>query len=73
MKNKNIKNNVIGPSSKNIPHHVFNKKEKNMGCDFSNKNVLKPFNETNRNEEHLNDFVQLMNESLTSKKKRKKP
>jgi hypothetical protein len=24
--NNNIKNNVIGPSSKNIPHHVFNKK-----------------------------------------------
>jgi hypothetical protein len=53
----NIKDNVIGPSSKNIPHHVVNKKETNMGCDFRNKNILKPFNGTSRNEEHLNNFV----------------
>jgi hypothetical protein len=32
-----------------------------MGCDFPTKNVLKPFNETNQNEKHLNDFVQLIN------------
>jgi hypothetical protein len=43
-----------------------------MGCDFSNKHVLKPFNETNRNEENLNKFVQLINENPTSTKKRKR-
>jgi hypothetical protein len=44
-----------------------------MGCDFCNKDVLKPFNETNRNEEHFNNFFQLMNESPTlAKEKRKK-
>ncbi len=41
-------NNIIGLSNKNIPHHVFNKKETNMGCDFPNKNVLQPFNGTNK-------------------------
>jgi hypothetical protein len=51
--NNNIKDNVIGPSSKNIPCHVYNKKETNMGCDFPTKNVLKPFNETNKNEKKL--------------------
>jgi hypothetical protein len=41
-----------------------------MGCDFPNKNVLKPFNETNKNEKHLNNFVQLTKENLASTKKR---
>jgi SUMO ligase MMS21 Smc5/6 complex component len=54
--NNNIKDNVIGPSSKNIPHHAFNLKKTNMGCDFFDKNVLKLFNEINKNEEHLNNF-----------------
>jgi len=36
--NNNIKDNVIGPSSKNIPHHVFNKKKKQIWV------VSKPFN-----------------------------
>ncbi len=43
---------------------------KKMGCDFLNKYVLKPFNETSRNEEHLNNFVQLMKENTTSKTKK---
>ncbi len=70
--NNNIKYNVIGPSSKNIPHHVFNEKETNMGCDFPNKDVFKPFNENNRNEEHLSNYVQLTNENPTSTKKKEK-
>jgi len=41
-----------------------------MGCDFLKKYVLKPFNETSRNEEHLNNFVQLMKENTTSKTKK---
>jgi hypothetical protein len=69
--NNIIKDNFISPSSKNIPHHVFIK-ETNMGCDFFNKDVLKPFNGTSRNEEHLNHFVQLMKENPTLKKKKKK-
>jgi hypothetical protein len=64
--NNNIKYNVISFSNKNIPCRVFNKKETNVGCDFPNENVLEPFNETNKNEEHLNNFVQLT-------KKKKKP
>jgi hypothetical protein len=44
----------------------LNKKETNMGCDFLNKDVLKPFNGTSRNENHLNNFVPLMKENLTS-------
>jgi hypothetical protein len=72
--NNNIKYNVIGPSSKNIPRHVFNEKETNMGCEFPNKDVFKPFNENNRNEEHLSNCVQLTNKNPTStKKKKKKP
>jgi hypothetical protein len=70
--NNNIKDNVIGPSSKNIPHHVYNKKETNMGCDFPPKNVLKSFNETNRNEKHLNSFVQLTKENHVSTKTKTK-
>jgi hypothetical protein len=42
--NNNIKNNVIGPSNKNISQHVFNKKkETNMGCDFPNTSRKTPF------------------------------
>ncbi len=63
---QNIKNNVIGPTSKYNPCHVLNKKETNMGCDFLNKDVLKPLNGTNRNENHLNVFVPLMKENPTS-------
>jgi hypothetical protein len=43
-----------------------------MGCDFPNKDVFKPFNETNRNEKHLNNLVQLTNENPASTKKRKR-
>jgi len=43
-----------------------------MGCDFPNKNVLKLFNETNKNEERFNNFVQLTEENLASTKKKKK-
>jgi hypothetical protein len=70
--NNNIKDNVIGPSSKNISHHVFNKKETNMGGVFPNKDVLKPFNGTNRNEKHLNIFFQLTKEDLASTKEKEK-
>ncbi len=42
-----------------------------MGCDFPKKNVLKLFNDTNKNEEHLNKIFQLMKENLASTKKKK--
>jgi hypothetical protein len=61
----------MGPSSKNIAHHVFDKRKTNMGCDFPNKNVLKLFNEVNKNEERFNNFVQLTKENLASTKKKK--
>jgi hypothetical protein len=41
-----------------------------MGCDFPKKNVLKLFNDTNKNEEHLNKTFQLMKENLASTKKK---
>jgi hypothetical protein len=44
-----------------------------MGCDFPNKNALKPFNDTNKSEEHFNNFFQLKNENVASTKKKKKP
>jgi hypothetical protein len=37
-----------------------------MGCDFFNKDVLKPFNGTNRNEKHHNIFFQLTKTNLAS-------
>jgi hypothetical protein len=43
-----------------------------MGCDFPNKDVLKPFDGISRNEEHLNNFVQSTKENLASKKKKEK-
>jgi hypothetical protein len=64
--NNNIKDIVIGPSNKNIMHHVFNQKENKMGCDFPNKDFFKPFNEINRNEEHISNFFQLTNENIAS-------
>jgi hypothetical protein len=42
-----------------------------MGCDFPKKNVLKLFNDINKNEEHLNKTFQLMKENLASTKKKK--
>ncbi len=47
------------------------KKETNMGGGFPNK-VLKPFNGTNRNEKHLNNFVQLTKKDLASTKEKEK-
>jgi hypothetical protein len=44
----------------------LNKKETNVGCDFLNKDVLKPFNGTSRNEKHFNNFVPLMEKGPTS-------
>jgi hypothetical protein len=71
--NNNIKYNVIGPTSNNNSHHVFNKTKKtNMGYVSHNKNVLKPFNRISRNEEHLNNFVPLMKENRASTIKFKK-
>jgi hypothetical protein len=61
--NNKYKYNVIGPTSKNNSHHAFNKKETNVGCVFPNKNVLKPFNGSNKNEEHFDNFVPLMKEN----------
>jgi len=43
-----------------------------MGCVFPNKDIFKPLNGINRNEKHLNNFVQLMKENPTSTKKRRK-
>jgi hypothetical protein len=42
-----------------------------MGCDFLNKNVLKPFNGTSRNEKHFNNFVSLVKENPTSTTQKK--
>jgi hypothetical protein len=37
-----------------------------MGCVFLNKNVFKPFNGTNRDEEHFNKFIPLTEQNRTS-------
>jgi hypothetical protein len=42
-----------------------------MGCVFPNKNVLKPFNGTSTNEEHLNNFVPLTKENRVSTTRKK--
>jgi len=43
-----------------------------MGCVFPNKDIFKPLNGINRNEKHLNNFVQLTKENPTSTKKEEK-